>query len=60
MGLGRALIERSLTDLRERGVRGVHLDVAAGNQDAIGFYEHLGFQTLRADRDGMLMGMRLG
>jgi ribosomal protein S18 acetylase RimI-like enzyme len=59
-GLGRALIERSLNDLRGQGVRGVHLDVAAGNQDAIGFYEHLGFQALHADRDGMLMGMRLG
>jgi ribosomal protein S18 acetylase RimI-like enzyme len=59
-GLGRALMERLLGDLRARGVRGVHMDVAVGNQNAIGFYEHLGFRVLGSDPDGVLMGVRLG
>ena len=43
-GLGRLLIERLLADLRARGVRGVHLDVAVDNTNAAAFYRHLGFQ----------------
>ena len=59
-GLGRQLIEGLLDDLRARGVRGVHLDVAAANQNAIGFYGHLGFAVINEDPGGLLMGMRLG
>lgn len=57
-GLGRALIERLLVDLRERGVGGVHLDVAADNLNAAAFYRHLGFQGL-APAPESLMGIRL-
>jgi ribosomal protein S18 acetylase RimI-like enzyme len=59
-GLGRALMERLLGDLRGRGIPGVHMDVAVGNQNAIDFYQHLGFRVLGGDRDGVLMGARLG
>ena len=57
-GLGRELIERLLADLRMRGIRGVHLDVAADNTNAAAFYRHLGFQGL-APTPESLMGMRL-
>lgn len=57
-GLGRLLIERLLADLRTRGVRGVHLDVAVDNANAAAFYRHLGFQGLAPAPDS-LMGMRL-
>ena len=43
-GLGRALIERLLSDLRERDVIGVHLGVDPANRNAIAFYGYLGFQ----------------
>jgi len=58
-GLGRALIERLLSELRERGVSGVHFGVDGRNASAIGFYEHLGFEALEQDAGGVLMGMRL-
>ena len=59
-GLGRTLIERLLSELRERGVPGVHFGVDARNTNAIGFYGHLGFRALRRERWGVVMGMRLG
>jgi GNAT superfamily N-acetyltransferase len=58
-GLGRVLIERLLTELRERRVGGVHLGVDPRNTNAIGFYGHLGFRALDGDPDTLLMGMRL-
>ncbi len=58
-GLGRALIERLLTDLRERDVPGVHLGVDATNANGIGFYEHLGFREVGREPGGLLMGLRL-
>jgi GNAT superfamily N-acetyltransferase len=58
-GLGRTLIDRLLTELRQREVAGVHLGVDARNANAIGFYEHLGFRTVDEEPDGLLMGMRL-
>ena len=58
-GLGRVLIDRLLTDLRERGIRGVHMGVAADNRNAIGFYGHLGFGVIDEDPDGVLMALRL-
>ena len=57
-GLGRALVERLLADLRTRGVRGVHLDVAIDNTTAAAFYRHLGFQGLEPAPKS-LMGLRL-
>lgn len=58
-GLGRALVERLLSELRDREVAGVHLGVDASNENAIGFYEHLGFREVDREPDGLLMGLRL-
>ncbi len=43
-GWGRRLIDALSDALRERGVPGVHLGVAAQNTRAVAFYEHLGFR----------------
>jgi ribosomal protein S18 acetylase RimI-like enzyme len=59
-GLGRMLVERLLTDLRGRGVGGVHLEVDARNSRAMGFYERLGFRELERMPGSVLMGQRLG
>lgn len=59
LGLGRALVETQLTALRERGCPGLHLDVAADNANAIGFYRHLGFSAVHRLETSILMGMRL-
>lgn len=58
-GLGRALIERLLAELRRRKVAGVHLGVDSSNDNAIGFYEHLGFRQVDMEPGGILMGMLL-
>lgn len=60
LGFGRRLIERQLAALRERGVPGVHLDVASDNANAIAFYEHLGFAIVHPLETSILMGLRLG
>jgi ribosomal protein S18 acetylase RimI-like enzyme len=59
LGFGRLLIERQLAVLLERGVPGVHLEVASDNPNAIAFYEHLGFATLIRRETSVLMGSRL-
>lgn len=59
-GMGRALIERLLAELRERGVSGVHMGVDARNANALSFYEHLGFRALAEGRGEVIMGMPLG
>jgi ribosomal protein S18 acetylase RimI-like enzyme len=58
-GHGRGLIERQLANLRHQGAPGVHLDVAAGNANAIAFYRHLGFVDVEMAETSILMGMRL-
>jgi ribosomal protein S18 acetylase RimI-like enzyme len=58
-GLGRRLMERLLTELRGRGVAGVHMGVDRANANAIGFYEYLGFRALREGTAGVTMGMSL-
>lgn len=58
-GWGRRLIEAELAALRRAGIPGVHLGVSAVNHHAIGFYEHVGFQRLAPDGDGILYAMRL-
>jgi ribosomal protein S18 acetylase RimI-like enzyme len=58
-GLGRVLIERLLSDLRARGVPGVHLGVDGTNTNGIGFYEHLGFREVAREPGGLIMGLRL-
>ena len=39
------------------GVAGICLEVDINNQRAIGFYEHLGFETLMIEADVRFMGM---
>jgi ribosomal protein S18 acetylase RimI-like enzyme len=58
-GLGRAMIEALLADLRARSVLGVHLAVAVANTNAIGFYRHLGFREVGSEPDALLMGLEL-
>jgi [ribosomal protein S18]-alanine N-acetyltransferase len=45
-GLGRALVERTLTVLGERGVERVFLEVREGNAAARALYSSLGFQEV--------------
>ena len=59
LGLGRVLIDQLLSELRERGVAGVHLGVDVANLNGIGFYEHLGFREVAREAGGLLMGLRL-
>ena len=57
-GVGRKLIVGVFAELRGRGIPGVHMGVDARNENALSFYEHLGFRTL--DRaGGVTMGMPL-
>jgi ribosomal protein S18 acetylase RimI-like enzyme len=58
-GFGRRLMERLFAALRAAGSTGVHLGVSHRNERAIGFYEHLGFEVLRADDLGCTVGLRL-
>ena len=45
--------------LRARGSSGVHLGVSARNQQALGFYAHLGYTELHADEMGHTLGLAL-
>lgn len=45
-GLGRRLMDRWLTRMRERGAPGAHLGVGAANARGIGFYRAYGFREL--------------
>ena len=46
------LIETLLARLRQDHVRGVVFGVAAANERAVGFYEHMGFERLQEFDDG--------
>lgn len=54
-GFGRVLIARLLNALAAAGSPGVHLGVGAYNTNAIGFYRHLGFDTLRESATALTM-----
>lgn len=58
-GLGRALIERFTAAAIAGGVDGVHLGVSATNANALAFYRHLRFDTLRTDPMSLVLGRRL-
>ena len=58
-GIGRTLMERLFTDLRERDIPGVHMGLSARNTNAIGFYEHLGFRALEHGTGSVTMGLEL-
>lgn len=48
-GWGRRLLDVLLEALRADGSPGVHWGVSTRNVEAIGFYQHLGYQELRED-----------
>ncbi|MBO2457882.1 GNAT family N-acetyltransferase [Actinomadura violacea] len=58
-GNGRRLCVTVIEALRERGVPGLHLGVNARNTNALGFYEHLGFEVLDDGPDTKILGMRM-
>ena len=58
-GVGRRLIERQLQLLRDAGAPACHLSVAASNDNAIAFYEHLGWRVLRTYEGELAMGIEL-
>lgn len=58
-GIGRKLMETALAKLRQVGISGVHLGVDALNTNAIGFYRHLGFQTVLQDQQVVWFGVVL-
>jgi ribosomal protein S18 acetylase RimI-like enzyme len=58
-GLGRRLMGVLLDALRERGVRGLHLSVGAGNPGARAFYLKLGFTEAERHDWGSVMVMDL-
>ncbi len=53
-GLGRKLFEAFSQELKNRSISSLHLGVASGNTQAIGFYKKLGFQKLK-DLGGALL-----
>jgi len=58
-GHGRALMRTLLTELRQRGVPGVHLAVAPRNTSARAFYRRIGFVPLPSDSGSQsLLGIR--
>ena len=58
-GYGRLLVDWLCAQLAGRGIPGVHLGVAADNENAIAFYGHLGFTALEGDDDTLWMVRRL-
>ena len=52
-GNGRRLLETLFSALRDRGISAIHLGVSPQNFNAIGFYEHLGFNHVRDNSYGM-------
>lgn len=58
-GNGRRMMDTLLEALRDDGSIGVHFGVSAKNERALGFYAHLGFDTLHAGPMGHTLGMKL-
>ena len=59
-GTGRRLMELQLRSLADAGAAGCHLNVAAGNANAIAFYGHLGWHALSEGPEDIVMGIQLG
>jgi GNAT superfamily N-acetyltransferase len=59
-GLGRELMERTMTALWARGAPALHVAVSARNDRALGFYAHLGFAELHHDVNAVFLGVVLG
>jgi ribosomal protein S18 acetylase RimI-like enzyme len=58
-GTARRLVERQLAHLADAGAAACHLAVAAANDNAIGFYTHLGWRVLERHADEWFMGIEL-
>ena len=58
-GAGRALLTRLFAALEDRGVPGVHLEVASANDGAVAFYRRLGFAVVEERPDSRVMARRL-
>lgn len=58
-GAGRTLMAAFLDALIAHGVPGVHLGVGRANRHAIGFYRHLGFETVAEDQHSLVLGRSL-
>lgn len=58
-GWGRKLMETLWERLREIGTPGVFLGVSKANSNAVGFYQHIGFETLEEPQWGYMLGKRL-
>jgi ribosomal protein S18 acetylase RimI-like enzyme len=58
-GKGGRLIRTLLDALRQKGSPGVHLGVGIRNQNAIGFYRHIGFRELVSAEWGYVFGISL-
>jgi ribosomal protein S18 acetylase RimI-like enzyme len=50
-GIGRAIVDRCLTALKEQGIEKCHLFVLGDNTDGMKFWENLGWQK----RDGLIL-----
>lgn len=59
-GNGRRLMTTFLDALRRKGSPGVRLGVSRRNENAIGFYRHLGFQEVGGNDYAITYAMRLG
>ena len=59
LGWGRKLLDTFITRLRSDEVPGVHLGVGRGNENAVGFYRHYGFQLLEEQADVLYFGYKL-
>ena len=57
-GLGRAMIDRLLGQLTDRGSPGVHLGTSPANTRAVAFYRHLGFDEWGRDSGGSVVFVR--
>ena len=56
-GHGRRLLATLLSTMRDHGSVGVHLGVSSTNTNAIGFYRHLGWETIVVvGEDGLILG----
>ncbi|WP_175984914.1 GNAT family N-acetyltransferase [Microbacterium tenebrionis] len=58
-GAGRRLIQTLFTELRRRGVPGLHLGMDPANTSAAAFYERLGMQRLPGADGSLVYGIRL-
>ena len=58
-GYGRKLVEIFLNQLQTLNVQGLHLIVSNDNQNAVGFYQQVGFQKLKKLGECIVFGMGL-